>query len=142
MYFCTSIINILLTMKLKDNELIAITHLAFYIISADGIATEEEYSALGTELLTFGLDSEKIAQVIEASNLMTLEEAVTIARLMNSPQKTYACSVMGLLVASDGDIDDDEMKVWQQIVETCGFPDMSIQDALENVNFLNKNLED
>ena len=44
-------------MKLKEKELIAITHLAFYIISADGIATEEEYSAVSTELLTFGLMS-------------------------------------------------------------------------------------
>jgi hypothetical protein len=42
-------------MKLKENELVAITHLAFYIISADGIGTEEEYSAISTELLTFGL---------------------------------------------------------------------------------------
>lgn len=128
-------------MKLKEKELIAITHLAFYIISADGIATEEEFSALSTELLTFGLDAGEIASAINAANDMTLEEAVAICRTMNAPQKTYACSVMGYIVASDGDIDDDEMKVWQEIVERCGFPDMSIQDALDNINFVNKGLE-
>jgi uncharacterized tellurite resistance protein B-like protein len=127
-------------MKLKENELVAITHLAFYIISADGIGTEEEYSAISTELLTFGLSSEEIVDLLDAANAMTLEEAVSVARAMNAPQKTYACSVMGYIVASDGDIDDDEMKVWGEIVEMCDFPDMSIQDAMENVNFINKNL--
>jgi uncharacterized tellurite resistance protein B-like protein len=129
-------------MKLKEKELIAITPLAFYIISADGIATEEEYSAIGTELVTFGLNTERIVETIEAANDMTLEEAVAICRTMNTPQKTYACSVMGYIVASDGDIDDDEMKVWAEIVEKCGFPDMSIQDALDNINFVNKTVED
>ena len=129
-------------MKLKEKELIAITHLAFYIISADGIATEEEYSAIGTELVTCGLNTERIVETIEAANDMTLEEAVAICRTMNTPQKTYACSVMGYIVASDGDIDDDEMKVWAEIVEKCGFPDMSIQDALDNINFVNKAVED
>ena len=129
-------------MKLKEKELVAITHLAFYVISADGIATEEEYSAIGTELVTFGLNTERIVETIEAANDMTLEEAVAICRTMNTPQKTYACSVMGYIVASDGDIDDDEMKVWAEIVEKCGFPDMSIQDALDNINFVNKTVED
>ena len=129
-------------MKLKEKELIAITHLAFYIISADGIATEEEYSAIGTELVTFGLNTERIVETIVAATDMTLEEAVAICRTMNTPQKTYACSVMGYIVASDGDIDDDEMKVWAEIVEKCGFPDMSIQDALDNINFVNKAVED
>jgi len=129
-------------MKLKDNELIAITHLAFYIISADGIGTDEEYSAISTELLTFGLSDEEIVSVIEASNAMSLDEAVAIAKSMNAPQKTYACSVMGFIVASDGDIDDDEMKVWEEIVNKCGFPDMSIHEAIENVNFVNKKLEE
>ena len=129
-------------MKLKEKELIAITHLAFYIISADGIAIEEEYSAIGTELLTFGLNTESIVSTIEAANDMTLEEAVAICRTMSAPQKTYACSVMGYIVASDGDIDDDEMKVWAEIVEKCDFPDMSIQDALDNINFVNKTLEE
>ena len=59
---------------------------------------------------------------------------------MSSPQKTYACSVLGYIVASDGDIDDDEMKVWAEIVEKCQFPDMSIQEALDNINFVNKSL--
>ncbi len=127
-------------MKLKEKELIAITHLAFYIISADGIATEEEYSAVSTELLTFGLETEGIVKTIEEANDMTLEEAVAICRTMSSPQKTYACSVLGYIVASDGDIDDDEMKVWAEIVETCQFPDMSIQEALDNINFVNKSL--
>ena len=127
-------------MKLKKKELIAITHLAFYIISADGIATEEEYSAVSTELLTFGLETEEIVKTIEEANDMTLEEAVAICRTMSSPQKTYACSVLGYIVASDGDIDDDEMKVWAEIVEKCQFPDMSIQEALDNINFVNKSL--
>lgn len=127
-------------MKLKEKELIAITHLAFYIISADGIATEEEYSAVSTELLTFGLETEEIVKTIEEANDMTLEEAVAICRTMGSPQKTYACSVLGYIVASDGDIDDDEMKVWAEIVEKCQFPDMSIQEALDNINFVNKSL--
>lgn len=127
-------------MKLKEKELIAITHLAFYIISADGIATEEEYSAVSTELLTFGLETEEIVKMIEEANDMTLEEAVAICRTMSSPQKTYACSVLGYIVASDGDIDDDEMKVWAEIVEKCQFPDMSIQEALDNINFVNKSL--
>ena len=127
-------------MKLKEKELIAITHLAFYIISADGIATEEEYSAVSTELLTFGLETEEIVKTIEETNDMTLEEAVAICRTMSSPQKTYACSVLGYIVASDGDIDDDEMKVWAEIVEKCQFPDMSIQEALDNINFVNKSL--
>ncbi|MBQ3689480.1 MAG: TerB family tellurite resistance protein [Bacteroidales bacterium] len=127
-------------MKLKEKELIAITHLAFYIISADGIATEEEYSAVSTELLTFGLETEEIVKTIEEANDMTLEEAVAICRTMSSPQKTYACSVLGYIVASDGDIDDDEMKVWAEIVEKCQFPDMSIQEALDNINFVNKSL--
>ena len=71
---------------------------------------------------------------------MTLEEAVAICQTMSSPQKTYACSVLGYIVASDGDIDDDEMKVWAEIVEKCQFPDMSIQEALDNINFVNKSL--
>jgi tellurite resistance protein len=49
---------------------------------------------------------------------------------------------MGYIVASDGDIDDDEMKVWEEIVNKCDFPDMSIQDALDNINFVNKSLEE
>ena len=109
-------------------------------ISADGIATEEEYSAVSTELLTFGLETEEIVKTIEEANDMTLEEAVAICRTMSSPQKTYACSVLGYIVASDGDIDDDEMKVWAEIVEKCQFPDMSIQEALDNINFVNKSL--
>ena len=129
-------------MKLNEKELIAITHLAFYVISADGIATEDEFSAVSTELLTFGLDPDDIVKTINAANDMTLEEAVAICRTMKSPQKTYACSVMGYIVASDGDIDDDEMKVWAEIVDKCDFPDMSIQDALDNINFVNKAVEE
>lgn len=60
-------------------------------------------------------------------------DALAILVSLDDERKKYVSSYLGTIMVSDGDIDEKEMALWQLISTLCGFPTMSIKDAVNNM---------
>lgn len=64
---------------------------------------------------------------------MSNADALAILVSLDDERKKYVSSYLGTIMVSDGDIDEKEMALWQLISTLCGFPTMSIKDAVNNM---------
>lgn len=100
------------------------------MVEADGKVTEEEKVALSLDLSKFGVNPDQLILMHTAAKAMSAEESVRIVSGFNAEQKKYATGYLAMLMASDG-IDESEIKLWRLLSTLCGFPMMSIEQALD-----------
>ena len=55
---------------------------------------------------------------------------VTLAS-MTEVQKKYCAAYLRVIMAADGNIDDSEIKLCAIVSALCGFPNMTIKEALD-----------
>ena len=49
---------------------------------------------------------------------------------MDEEKKRYVAALLGTILIIDGDVDDDELKLWRFTSEICSLPTMSIGEAV------------
>lgn len=101
------------------------------MIAADGKVTAEETMGLAIEVAKFGIPADKLKDLLANSDTMSAEESIIMVANFNQEQKKYATGFLAMLMNADGDIDDSEVKLWKVISTLCGFPTMTIQQAIE-----------
>lgn len=117
-------------MKFTGEQLTAILKLGTLMIAADGKVTEEEKNSLLGELLSFNVPPEKAALMFIATQEMETTEPIMIISNLNLEQKKYVTGYLAMLMTSDGDIDDSELKLWRVISSICRLPKMTIEEAV------------
>ena len=117
-------------MEFTGKQLTAMLKMGLAMVEADGKVTEEEKMALTIELMKFGVTPEQLQILLPAANAMSAEESLIIAAGMNAQQKKYVTGYLAMIMASDG-IDETEVKLWSLLSHLCGFPTMTIGQAVD-----------
>ena len=56
--------------------------------------------------------------------------AIAIISKMTEEEKRYVAAFLGAIIAIDGDINQEELKIWRIVSTFCELPTMSIADAI------------
>lgn len=118
-------------MNLSIKQLTAMVKMAFDIAKADGEATESEYQIISTELQAFGVTSDELKTMLEEVDTMKFFDACRILDDMDDEQKREVCACLGTIICADGKAVEEEVKLWQNIGNWCGFPSMSLEEAIK-----------
>lgn len=98
---------------------------------ADGEFAQEELMVIFHELCRFGVRDEYSATLLEQEAIeMEFDKAFAIISKMDKKQKKYIAAYLGLIMASDGIIDERETMLWGYVSQICNLPEMSIEEAL------------
>lgn len=117
-------------MRLTDNELAAIIHLAKAMAAADGKVESIELLVIARELSRFGVDSSKSNTLLTRSDTMEFSSAIATVSNMSVDNKRYVTAYLGTLMCVDGNVSDSEKALWSLVSLLCGLPTMSIKEAL------------
>ena len=117
-------------MEFTGKQLTAMLKMGLAMVEADGKVTEEEKVALTLDMIKFGVTPEQLSIMLPAARAMSAEESLIIAAGMNAQQKKYVTGYLAMIMTSDG-VDDTEVKLWSMLSHLCGFPTMTIAQALD-----------
>ena len=111
-------------------QLAALVNLGVAMATADGKVTNEETAAISLELVKFGVTTNEVAMLLKTAQTMSPADALITISSMSNEQKKYATGYLAVIMASDGEIADSEVKLWQLICGLGSFPAMTIEEAL------------
>lgn len=117
-------------MILNGKQLSALVKMGVAMAMADGKVEEVEKAAIAFELVKFGVKGNDAAVIISNSQIMDASDAIATLSNMTNEQKKYATGYLAAIMASDGDVDPSEVKLWQVICTLSSFPTMNIHEAL------------
>lgn len=118
-------------MEFSGKELSALVKMGVAMAAADGKLADEEKAAIALGMAEFGLDEEAVKAHLALAKSMTHVQALSILTAMDTSQQKFATGFLATVMVSDGDIDDSEVKLWQLVCTLCGFPTMTIAEAVE-----------
>lgn len=117
-------------MQLSGLELAAILKAGNAIVIADGQTKDEELTVLFHELENFNVPAQQIPGLLVIADQMDVPTMFKALTDLDYEAKKYVCGYLAAIMASDGDIDDSEVKLWQLICTLAKFPTMNVQEAL------------
>lgn len=123
-------------MELKREQLAAILKVANAMVMADGKVEPSEILVVTTELLRFGVRDNQVEPLMRLAEQMDIKRALDIISMFDDESKKYVASYLGTIMVSDGDIDKNEFALWNLISMICRLPEMTIQDAVNNMKNL------
>lgn len=118
-------------MNLNGIQMAAVIKAANAMIGADGKVDENETQLLAHELINFGVEPSELPNLLQLGNIMEPATMMATLSAMNDSQKKYVSGFLAAIMVSDGDIDDNEKKLWQLTSTLMGCPKMSLGDALD-----------
>lgn len=103
----------------------AIVRISFFILYADGKIEDREmdFSFSMWQLIGIG------EQDAERARTMTGIEACNIVAQMADEDKSFVCALLGCLIISDGEVAEEEVRIWRVLSEICNLPSMNIEQA-------------
>lgn len=123
-------------MTFTGEQLTAIIKMAKAMVMADGRVEKSEIQVMTTELLRFNVPQEHVPHLLTLADKMDASKALAIIANFDDEAKKYVASYLGVIMASDGDIDDREMSLWRLVSTLCGLPMMNVVDAITNMRNL------
>ena len=123
-------------MTFSGQELTAIIKMAKSMVLADGKIEPSEIAVMTREFMRFGVLQDQVDLLLKASDNIDASQALALIARMDEECKKYAASNLGVIMASDGDIDDNELALWTLISTLCGLPTMTVMDAINNMKDL------
>lgn len=118
-------------MTFKKIEFAAIVKLAIAMAGADGVVAENEKKAIALELARFGVSESDLPLLLATAQAMKPTDELLIVNNMNDEQKKYVAAFLGTLMAVDGEIAEDEMKLWRLTSTLCSLPTMNVAEAIQ-----------
>lgn len=118
-------------MELTNIELAAVLKLGMDMLMADGKVHENEQSTISVEMIRFGVSPEKFVHLSQLAQAMDSVEAIATVRTFDDEEKKHVTAFLAIIMISDGDIDDSEMKLWCLISKLASLPQMTVQEAIE-----------
>ena len=123
-------------MIFNGQELVAIIKMAKAMVMADGKIEPSEIAVMTRESMRFGVPQNQVDLLLKASDNIEASQAVALVAGMDEERKKYVASYLGVIMAADGDIDDNELALWTLISTLCGLPTMNVLDAINNMENL------
>lgn len=123
-------------MTFTGEQLTAIIKMAKAMVMADGRVEKSEIQVMTTELLRFNVPQDHVPHLLTLADKMDASKALAIIANFDDEAKKYVASYLGVIMASDGDIDDREMSLWRLVSTLCGLPTMNVVDAITNMRNL------
>ncbi|AAQ66219.1 hypothetical protein PG_1108 [Porphyromonas gingivalis W83] len=123
-------------MTFSGQELTAIIKMAKSMVMADGKIKPAEIAVMTREFMRFGILQDQVDLLLKASDSIEASQAVALIARMDEERKKYVASYLGVIMASDGDIDDNELALWTLISTLCGLPTMTVMEAINNMKNL------
>lgn len=123
-------------MRFNGQEMAAIIKMAKSMVMADGKINAAEISVISREFQRFGIPEAHVDILLKASDDIEASQAVALIAKMDEERKKYVASYLGVIMASDGNIDKNELTLWTLLSTICGLPTMSIMDAINNMKSL------
>ena len=123
-------------MTFSGQELTAIIKMAKSMVMADGKIKPAEIAVMTREFMRFGVLQDQVDLLLKASDNIEASQAVALIARMDEERKKYVASYLGVIMASDGDIDDNELALWTLISTLCGLPTMTVMEAINNMKNL------
>ena len=117
-------------MTFNGKQLAALVKMGISMAAADGKFADEEKAAIVFELAQFGVSADQAQGLLLVAQAMDASEALSVLSSMTNEQKKYATGYLAVIMASDGEIADSEVKMWQLICTLSSFPTMNIGEAL------------
>lgn len=123
-----------LRLQFSGFELSAITKLALAMAHADGKIEETELACIALELMRFGIEDS--SPILNGAEAMDAALAMAVVEKMDSTRKKYVAAYLGVVMASDGNIDDNELAMWKLTSTFCNLPAMTIKEAAKFITEL------
>ena len=123
-------------MIFNGQELVAIIKMAKSMVMADGKIEPSEIAVMTREFMRFGVPQNQVDLLLKASDNIEASQAVALVAGMDEERKKYVASYLGVIMAADGNIDDNELALWSLISTLCGLPTMNVLDAINNMKNL------
>ena len=118
-----------MTFTLEERK--AIYRIARAMVLADGNVDNNEMGALANEMFRIGSDSAELIAFEEGLEAFAPSMAINVISNFDDEKKKFFCAFLGALIIVDGEIDENEMKLWSLTSHFCGLPTMSVGDAIE-----------
>lgn len=87
--------------------------------------------AIALELARFGVSESDLPLLLATAQAMKPTDELLIVNNMNDEQKKYVAAFLGTLMAVDGEIAEDEMKLWRLTSTLCSLPTMNVAEAIQ-----------
>ncbi|WP_009228308.1 TerB family tellurite resistance protein [Prevotella sp. oral taxon 299] len=123
-------------MTFNGKELIAIIKMAKAMVEADGKIEPSEVTMMAVELARFGVPKNQLKILLEASDNMEVSQALVLINEMDEERKKYVASYLGVIMVSDGDVNEQELVLWNLVTTLCSLPEMNITEAINNMKNL------
>lgn len=118
-------------MRLTKKELTAMVCMAAAMAEADGKVEDGEVMAVVADLAGYGHSEEEIAEIIEMAEDMEPSEAIGLVSKLGDEEKEYVTAFLAVVMAADGDIDDEEVAFWNLMTILCDLPEMTVREAVD-----------
>lgn len=118
-----------MTFTLEERK--AIYRIARAMVLADGNVDKNEMGALANEMFRIGSNPDELIAFEEGIGEFKPSMAVNVISDLDDEKKKFFCAFLGALIIVDGEIDENEMKLWSLTSHFCGLPTMSVGDAIE-----------
>jgi hypothetical protein len=123
-------------MTFNVQEMTAIIKIAKLMVMADGKIEPSEIAVMKGEFMRFGVPQNQVKALMEASDRMDANQATVLIAGMDEERKRYVASYLGVIMVSDGDINDNELALWNIVSTLCGLPTMNVLEAINNMKDL------
>jgi Mrp family chromosome partitioning ATPase len=87
--------------------------------------------AVVADLAGYGHSEEEIAEIIEMAEDMEPSEAIGLVSKLGDEEKEYVTAFLAVVMAADGDIDDEEVAFWNLMTILCDLPEMTVREAVD-----------
>ena len=109
----------------------AVYCIARAMVFADGNVDDNEMKALAGEMFRIGSTTDELMGFEDTLGDYEASDAIDRISRFDAAKKKYFCAFLGALIAVDGDVDENEVKLWALTSRFCGLPTMSIKEAFE-----------
>lgn len=116
-------------MQFNQLQLAAMVKAGKTMALADGKIEENELLVISSGLMKFGVSKRDFDIILELSDAVSPTDMLSILSKMGNEQKKYVCGYLAAIMASDGDVDDSEAKLWCFISQLASFPEMTLAEA-------------
>lgn len=106
-------------------EKIAVVQVSFRMIAADGKVDSEERAIAFPIWTKMGVSQEHLKEAGEMTDLTSL----SIISNMDDSKKRFVAAFLGLIMASDGDVDEKELALWRLVSSMCHLPAMRLTEC-------------
>ncbi|EFC70677.2 hypothetical protein HMPREF0669_01132 (plasmid) [Prevotella sp. oral taxon 299 str. F0039] len=106
------------------------------MVEADGKIEPSEVTMMAVELARFGVPKNQLKILLEASDNMEVSQALVLINEMDEERKKYVASYLGVIMVSDGDVNEQELVLWNLVTTLCSLPEMNITEAINNMKNL------